>query len=108
MSAFITSVIIVLSILASLSPLMSPLPKVHAMLPTEFSSDRAMSHLGIIAGIPHPTGSPAQEVVRNYLLRELRSLGVEVEIQETPIVKNILARVSRLERAGPDSGTGAL
>jgi hypothetical protein len=93
MTAFITAVIIILSILASLSPLMSPLPKVQAMLPTEFSSDRAMSHLGVIARAPHPTGSPAQEVVRNYLLGELRSLGVEVEIQETPIVKNILARV---------------
>jgi len=93
MTAFITSVILVLSILASLSPLWSPLPKVQAVSPNDFSSDRAMHHLGVIARVPHPTGSPTQEIVRNYLLNQLRSLGAEVEIQETPIIKNIVARV---------------
>ncbi|OGS73985.1 MAG: hypothetical protein A3F91_14480 [Flavobacteria bacterium RIFCSPLOWO2_12_FULL_35_11] len=70
---------------------------------TEFSTDKALRQLKEITKKPHFTGSPAHEVVRNYLVSELEKLGLQVEIQEQMAVnkkwraatnnKNILARI---------------
>jgi len=72
---------------------------------TAFSSARAMSHLVEIARRPHPTGSPAHEQVRGYLLERLYDLGIEAEVQTTTslrtldtviraaTIRNIVARI---------------
>ena len=44
------------------APVTAPLDK--------FSGDRALVHLPIIAQAPHPSGSPAQALVRDYLVRQ--------------------------------------
>ncbi|MBP2329398.1 hypothetical protein JOF56_009783 [Kibdelosporangium banguiense] len=49
---------------------------------TRFSSARACRHLPAIASSPHPTGSPENDRVREYVLRELKELGFDVEIQD--------------------------
>lgn len=49
--------------------------------PTEFSAARAMQHLQVIAREPHPIGSAANERVRDYLVTQLRALGLEPEVQ---------------------------
>ena len=46
-----------------------------------FSAARAMGHLPIIAREAHPSGSPAQAVVRDYLVEQLSSLGLETQVQ---------------------------
>ncbi len=48
---------------------------------TEFSADRALPLLRGIAAVPHPTGSAAAADVRDYLTAQLRTLGLEPELQ---------------------------
>lgn len=50
--------------------------------PTEFSSGRALEHIRVIAKEPHPMGSPENMAVRDYLVKELRALGLEPEVQK--------------------------
>lgn len=67
-----------------------------------FSAARAWRHVEAIAQHPHPCGSQENRVVADYLLAELRSLGLEVQVQEataarTPrsrrvAVRNLVAR----------------
>ncbi|MCA1633775.1 MAG: M20/M25/M40 family metallo-hydrolase [Acidobacteria bacterium] len=54
--------------------------------PAEFSSGRALRHLREIARQPHPTGTAENERVRLYLLKELRALGLEPEVQMAEVV----------------------
>jgi hypothetical protein len=49
---------------------------------SDFSSRRALKHLEVIAAEPRPAGSAAHERVRNYLLGELSSLGLDAQVQE--------------------------
>jgi hypothetical protein len=69
----------------------SPLP---ANAPaTEFSAERAIKHIQVIAKQPHPTGSAANDVVRNYILAELKDLGLETETQRDGDLENVMGRV---------------
>lgn len=47
----------------------------------DFSALRALKHVEKIASKPHPTGSSANARVRDYLVKTLKALGAEVEIQ---------------------------
>ncbi len=70
---------------------------------TEFSAERAFAHVREIAQRPHPLGSPDNARVRDYVVGQLRSLGLEPQVQgatgvgtryaEAGYVRNILARV---------------
>lgn len=62
--------------------------------PSEFSAARALIHIKTIAQTPHPSGSREQEPVRDYLLQQLTSLGLEPQLQTTPTVKNIIGRLA--------------
>jgi hypothetical protein len=85
-------------------------------LPTEFSSSRAMKHLEVIAGKPHPIGSVAHAQVRDYIIGELKAEGLDPEVQTVTAlnqipdstvragtVRNIVARLR-----GTDSGKAIL
>jgi hypothetical protein len=70
-----------------------------------FSTERVLAHLKVIASEPHPVGSPAHQSVREYLLRELGRLGLEVTEQRSTLgthrfgqtagatVHNVVARI---------------
>ncbi|MGH7948186.1 MAG: M20/M25/M40 family metallo-hydrolase, partial [Candidatus Binataceae bacterium] len=60
----------------------------------QFSAERAIRDVRIIAQRPHPLGSGDHERVRYYLLARLRELGLQ------PMVES--ATVARRERVGPD------
>jgi hypothetical protein len=77
----------------------SPLP---ASAPsTAFSAERALKHTRVIARVPHPAGSAANDQVRAYILGELKAMGIAAEEQvdrsvggRTAVeVKNVLARI---------------
>ncbi len=53
----------------------------------EFSAARAMEQLKVIAARPHPTGSPENDLVRDYLLKQLTSLGLDPQVQTTTAVR---------------------
>ena len=77
-------------------PLSSPL--------TAFSSARAMPHVRQIGSKPHPTGSPENAEVRQYLMGQLKALGFTPEIQSADVVNpktkqavqvhNVLVKIS--------------
>ncbi len=69
---------------------------------TEFSTQRAFKQVKAISRQPHYVGSKNHESVANYLLNELRQLGLETSIQEGYTLsdwgnlvksKNLLARI---------------
>ena len=69
---------------------------------TEFSTQRALEKVKVIASKPHFVGSKNHEVVAQYLQKELQNLGLETSFQEGFTLiengtlvksKNILARI---------------
>lgn len=50
---------------------------------TQFSAARALKHIEIIAREPHPTGTPANAAVREYIVRELAAAGLTPEIHDS-------------------------
>ena len=74
----------------------------EAVPPEEFSTKRALSQVEAISKQPHFVGSQNHEVVADYLIKELKSLGLETSIQQGYTLsdwgnlvqsKNILARI---------------
>lgn len=49
---------------------------------SEFSTDRALEHVKTIAQNPHAVGFSAHKEVREYIVSELRKLGLDVSLQE--------------------------
>ena len=98
----ISIVLIVIAIYWSFSALLpSKISSIDAPDNT-FSTQRALIHLKEISKNPHYVGSPEHEVVKNYIVKALENLGLEVEIQEGYVLtdwgtitkpKNILARI---------------
>jgi hypothetical protein len=80
-----------------------PSPLASSAPPTEFSAERALAHVREIAQRPHPAGSPDNARVREYLLVQLRALGLQPQVQEATgvgtrypragLVRNVVARM---------------
>ncbi len=92
-NAFLVFIVLVsvtlVTILQTLPP--SPLP---ANAPAaEFSAERAIEHIRVIAKQPHPTGSAANDAVRDYILAELKDLGLETETQRDGDLENVVGRI---------------
>ena len=49
---------------------------------TAFSTDRALEHVKNISKSPHAVGFPVHREVREYILNELRTLGLNPDLQE--------------------------
>ena len=79
----------------------TPLPASAPL--TEFSAERALVHDRSIAQRPHPSGSEDHARVREYIIAQLRALGLDPQLQEAtavgtryPVaghVVNVLARL---------------
>lgn len=69
----------------------SPLPATAPA--TQFSAERAIQHIQVIAKQPHPTGSAANDMVRDYILATLTDLGLETETQRDGDLENVMGRV---------------
>ncbi|GGH31386.1 hypothetical protein GCM10008013_35080 [Paenibacillus segetis] len=100
----IIPILIVGSILLGFMQIKAPQPAdLNAPLDS-FSALRAMEKLKVIAKEPHPMDTLAHDLVRDYLLLELKGLGLSPEIQKTYVtselnsgqsatVENIIARI---------------
>jgi len=105
-----TGVIIVIlaMIITGLFHATPPAPLSASVSPSIFSSARAMSTVRHIAQEPHPTGTSENAKVRNYLVAELKALGLEPHVQtalginksaqdaSVGVVHNVLVRVPGL------------
>ena len=58
-----------------------PEPQAATVAPTVFSAARAMAHLRHIAHEPHALGTAENAKVRQYIVTELKALGLQPEIQ---------------------------
>jgi Peptidase family M28 len=85
-SAFLTLLSILFTILISIYQLQPPAAAYTNTPVTEFSSQRAIKHLEVIAQQPHPIGSLEQTKVGNYIFQALTSLGIKTEIQTATVV----------------------
>ncbi|HKQ68301.1 MAG TPA: M20/M25/M40 family metallo-hydrolase [Polyangiaceae bacterium] len=68
-----------------------------AVSPVEFSSERALRHLEIIAEHPRPVGSPAHARTREYLVTALRGFGLSVEIESSRVASLIAGNLTSSE-----------
>lgn len=75
-------VIILLALGLSISSFILPQVKGKNVSMEEFSAERAMQHVEKIAVRPHPIGSKEHDNVRDYLINELKNLGLEPETQK--------------------------
>ena len=60
---------------------------------TEFSAERAIEHIRVIAKQPRPTGSSANAAARNYILAVLKDLGLETQTQRDGDLENVVGRI---------------
>lgn len=67
----------------SLYSIVPPSPDKNMDSSKNFSADRAMQHLQHIAKTAHPSGSTENEKVRNYLVEQLRLMGLEPEVEHS-------------------------
>jgi hypothetical protein len=109
-SGSILSAIAVLALILflSLEGLRPPAPRPLTASPTEFSAERAREILYRLVGdgIPHPTGSPQNDVVRGRVMDEFTKLGYQPSVQQgfacdergdCATVNNVLARLDGAE-----------
>ncbi|MGA7062666.1 MAG: M20/M25/M40 family metallo-hydrolase [Candidatus Acidiferrales bacterium] len=109
-SGSILSAIAVLGLILflSLEGLRPPAPKPITASATEFSAERAREILYRLVGdgIPHPTGSPQNDVVRGRVMDEFSNLGYQPAVQQgvacdeyggCATVNNVVARLEGSE-----------
>lgn len=105
----LTSALLVVVFLLSLEGIRPPSPRPRTIPANEFSAERARDVLFQLAGdgIPHPIGSPQNDVVRQRLVDQFTRLGYEPQVQTAfdcdeyracGTVKNVLARLEGTER----------
>ncbi|HXX70731.1 MAG TPA: M28 family peptidase [Candidatus Acidoferrum sp.] len=106
-SALVLAAILALSILGE----QPPAPKGSDAPETEFSAGRAVEALRRILkdDVPHPVGSPADDVVRERIVDEFMRLGYQPQVQTTfacsqyascATVKNVVARLEGTGESG--------
>jgi hypothetical protein len=80
--SWLTFLVLVLASALAFRCLIPPVA-VPVSAPTgDFSAERAFKHLEFIAREPRPTGSVANSRVRDYLVEQLKFLGLEPQIQK--------------------------
>lgn len=80
--AWLTFLFIVLASALAFHSLVPPAAVPVSAPANEFSADRAFKHLEFVAREPHPTGSAANTRVRNYLVDQLKSMGLGPQVQK--------------------------
>lgn len=83
-----TILFVAIVVLVALSLLRPPAAVPENAPATEFSSARALKYLSVIASKPHPVGTLEQAQTRDYILEELRRLGLSPEVHEVSAVDN--------------------
>lgn len=107
-SPLLALAIVAVIFLVSLVTLQPPPPKPTTTELTEFSADRAREVLRRLVGdaIPHPSGSPQNDVVRGRVIDELAKIGYKSEVQtgfscdeygDCGSVKNVIAQLDGTE-----------
>ncbi len=116
--ALLAAAVLAATAFAGVAPLLSPAPPTGDAV-TVPTLQRARADLAVVAAEPHPMGSAEQAEVEAYLVRELRSIGLDPRVDEqtvtmapdppnsvwTGTVRTIIARI---EGTGPDADQAVL
>jgi len=70
-----------------------PAPVAATAAWTEFSAKRAFKHIEAIAQWPRPIGSAKHTAARDYILQQLRALGIDAQTQKTIAIDPNLAPI---------------
>ncbi len=88
------------------SAMLRPSPQPADVPLSEFSADRAITHVERVAVAPHPMGSTAIEQVRDYIAEQLSDMGLAADFQVAEVpdyfgapgartdVVNVMARIA--------------
>ncbi|MGB5668401.1 MAG: M28 family peptidase [Maribacter sp.] len=105
-SKIITVLLILLAVYWGFKSSMPTYENVKNIPETDFSTDRALTHVASISKKPHGVGFPAHAEVRSYIISKLQALGLETSTQEGYTAgdwgnfskaTNILARIKGTE-----------
>lgn len=90
-----TAIVTCLLVMTSLAIILDsgPAPQPADAPSDSFSAARAFSLVEVISRKPHPIGSTEHAVVRDYLLRKLRDLGLEPEFEKDAVVDGQTAAI---------------
>ncbi|MFB6908936.1 M20/M25/M40 family metallo-hydrolase [Streptomyces bacillaris] len=107
-AALLVPVLLLLTGAAAVVPLAAPDPAPAAAPAEGFSAERALAALPDIAAEPHPSGSAAQERVRDRLLERLRAAGTSPQVitrvaARTEAGETAVGRVSDIYATVPGS-----
>ncbi|HET7311181.1 MAG TPA: M20/M25/M40 family metallo-hydrolase [Mycobacteriales bacterium] len=106
LAAVISAVVMAAVTIAALLPLASPAAPSGAVS-GGFPVQQAAKDLAVVAASPHPLGSPAQLTVEQFLVSELRGMGLDPQVQVEQVtlapdpphsvwtapVRNVIARL---------------
>jgi len=108
--SILTVAVLVLFTFLGVYQLTPPEPKPADTPATEFSAGTAFKDLEVIAREPHPLHSKEKEKVRDYLMTQLESMGLEALLQKTSLkddrndrewhMENILTRLKGTQNTG--------
>jgi hypothetical protein len=79
-SSLLAWCLIALLTVSAIGALKPPKPVAATAPKSEFSAERAMAHVRIIARTPHPIGSDANNEVKEYLIAQLSALGLNPQV----------------------------
>jgi acetylornithine deacetylase/succinyl-diaminopimelate desuccinylase-like protein len=79
--SWLTFLLVVLLIFVAIRDLVSPSALSASAPQTDFSAQRALAHLKIIAVRPHPVGSDENQRVRDYIVEQLKTMGLAPQMQ---------------------------
>jgi hypothetical protein len=102
-TAFLAFTTLAFAVFVTVARVLPPPPLPSNAPAGEFSAERTLRYIRAIATQPHPTGSAANDAVREYILAELKKLGLETETQRDGDLENVMGKI-----AGTDSSDAVL
>ena len=111
LNLFVISLLTIFALRSLVPP--DALPSTAAL--SVFSAERAVDHLKAVAREPHPTGSAENARVRDYLVEQLKFLGLEPQVQNavssttwdiggapygSGTIRNVMARLNGTNSTG--------
>lgn len=79
-SRTLSLLLLVLAVYWSFKALMPPYSD-ETLADTEFSTNKALNHVGNLSKVPHAVGFKAHATVRAYIISELEKMGLETQLQ---------------------------
>ena len=89
--------LVVVTALSILRIVRTPAPVPATAPDTVFSAERALRHVAQIAQRPHPMGTEEHDRVRDYIVAQLKALGIEPQVQETTAIGTRYQEAGRVQ-----------